>query len=980
MSLYNIYIPMNDGVEITDKSGKEHIMKTKWFIITYIAISFLFFVTLPGVLNSDWTSSSDFHSSLEVIGSFIAIIAGIVCIVCFLGLKNTYYLIIGLGFLIAGSEELLHGIFSLERFYIDSGVDVTRFAPCTYVAGRLILAIIIIAASFSDKFMLAAENRKRVAVILSLSALLVGASATVLAFNIPLPQFIFPDNLISRPIDFISALFFAIAFVITYKRFSEQKDIFSGMLLVSILLSFFGQIYMSFSKQLYDICFDVSHLTKILSYIVPLMAIVLQGIEEINKRLQAENTLDSIQRSKKELEKINRLLEAAVKHAEQMTEKAEKANQAKSMFLANMSHDIRTPMNAIVGFTDLLLKHLNTPEQQKHLEMIRTSANNLLTTINDILDFSKIEAEKIDFEKIDFNITKMVKDVTAILWPEADKKGLELTCRINQDVPSFLCGDPGRLRQVLINLVGNAVKFTKKGSVDVQVSLDKKTDTHATIRFNITDTGIGIPETKHFRIFNAFSQADVSTTREYGGTGLGLIISKTLVEMMGGKIGFTSQENRGSVFWFTTHLEMRSEVEPKELPTDIKGKRILLVAPSANQTEIVSYLKSWDCQTNVSSSMKEALFILSQGVENKEPIHVVIIDHIMPDIDAEFLGQEIKSNPSLEKTILIMLCSYGMRGDAARISKIGFSAYITKPFNRPQLFDYLTASLNLIHENKNEKTPIITRHTIAETKKTSLRILLVEDNLINQEFAISLLRDHEIVVANNGKEALEIFKQDQFDLILMDIQMPIMDGYETTKAIRKMEIRSELQNPDSNNNRILIIATTAYTVKGGKERCFEVGMDEYVPKPINKKELFAIIKRLFPDVQKNVYDTGIEEHPADRASEQLLDLDRLVDSKQLRIKLCNIFLDKKEGYSKCLSDIQIAIHNNDSNELKKSAHRFKGMLKFFLEDTADEALKLENMGRNDDMNQAHATFEVLENKVNQMIPILNRYITEQGEG
>lgn len=521
---------------------------------------------------------------------------------------------------------------------------------------------------------------------------------------------------------------------------------------------------------------------------------------------------------------------------------AENASMSKSEFLANTSHELRTPMNSIIGMSTLLLDMPLTAEQDEYVQTIRNSAESLLTIINDILDFSKIEAGKMDLESIFFDLRVMVEEVIDLLLTNAVDKGLRLRAMVHHDVSSRVIGDPRRLRQILMNLVGNAIKFTSHGHVLIDVTLENETDSSVLLRFSIIDTGIGIPQDKMHRLFQSFSQVDASTTRKYGGTGLGLAISKRITEMMKGEIGVESTVGKGSTFWFTVLLEKQPEINLLDGITSVElEKKFILVVDdhAVNRKILREQLKAWKCVVDEAASGQEALKKMHEYKQIGTPFHAAIVDMLMPGMDGKMLGRRIQADPELTGTILIMLTSAGKRGDVVLLQDIGFSAYLTKPVKQHQLYDCLSTVLGMpLTIVKKPAKPIVTRFSMSEEKKRGIRILLVEDNAINQKIALKMLMkySYHADTAQNGVEAIRMMENSFYELVLMDVIMPDMDGYETTARIR---------DPSSNvkNHDVTIIAMTAHAMTGDREKCLKAGMDDYLSKPINPQSLLETIER-----------------------------------------------------------------------------------------------------------------------------------------
>jgi len=555
----------------------------------------------------------------------------------------------------------------------------------------------------------------------------------------------------------------------------------------------------------------------------------LMGIrEDITERKRAEEVLVE----------TNHRLEKATARANAMALQAETANAAKSEFLANMSHEIRTPMNGVIGMTGLLLDTELSDEQRRYAETVRSSGESLLGLVNDILDFSKIEARKIELESIPFRLGDTVHAIVTGVAVLAEKKGLEMAYEIPADVPPGLRGDPGRLRQILTNLLANAIKFTPRGEVVVSAAVEERREDKVRLHFQVRDTGIGIAPDKLKLIFEPFTQADSSTTRVYGGTGLGLAICTQLVELMGGRLWAESEPGKGSVFHFTAELETdasAAEERDRVAFDELRGLRVLVVDDNATNRRILrEMLANWGMAPEAVDGAVPAMEALRSAAAEGRPFRLVLTDANMPEMDGFGLAAQVKGDPGFGHAVIMMLSSSGFRGDSARCRQLGLSAYLTKPVKQSQLLDAVMMALGT-PPDKAAEAPLITRHTLIPSH-SRYAILLAEDNLINQKLAVRILenRGHKVTVAGNGREALEALAKGRFDVVLMDVQMPEMDGFQATAAIRAGE---------KGRAHLPIVAMTAHAMAGDREKCLLAGMDDYVAKPLKPVDLFLTLER-----------------------------------------------------------------------------------------------------------------------------------------
>lgn len=753
--------------------------------------------------------------------------------------------------------------------------------------------------------------------------------------------------------------------------------VFCALLIASLLAN---KLQKLITEPLHNLVMTIKNITKNKDYSV---RVEQKSSDELGMLTSGFNDmLDQIQmRDEQQEEQVRERtsqLQQAMDEAVELAEKAQDASRAKSQFLANMSHEIRTPMNGVLGMAEMVLDRDLTPAQRNSIETIRTSGESLLTIINDILDFSKIEAGKLEIENIDFCLHSLVNDVSQLMAQRAHSKGLELIVDIDDSIPADVNSDPSRIRQILTNLLGNAIKFTEQGEIIVKLYPVRLGKEMVDILFSVKDTGIGMTAEEQKNLFQPFSQADESTTRKYGGTGLGLAISKQLTEILNGRIGCASGIHRGSEFWFKLPLNKAKQTTINTNVPDNKFKNmrgLIVVDNASNRTVLSHQLNNLGIDHKTANDGTEGLKMLHQAESDGQSFDLAILDMHMPDIDGSEIALLIKNDPLLKQTKLVMLTSVGSRDDALiHTKKAGIQIYLTKPVRQSELYNCL---VDLIANNRNKDEPILYGNKKKDIPVFNAKVLLAEDNLVNQQVAKAVINKLgcQVDLANNGAEAVTLTENNDYDVIFMDCQMPRIDGYEATGVIRSRELRNQ-------TNPTPIIALTANALSGDREKCLSAGMDDYISKPFSQERIATILTQWLPaDRQQSLQGASREDFDQNDSINNVIDPKALSDihslqsegSEDILTQIINLYLEETPIQ---LTRLQQALDSKDAVTIRNIAHSLKsGSANLGARKLSELCKKMEEKGRNNSLEDSYELLHTIKQNFNQVATTLKDEIT-----
>lgn len=909
----------------------------------YVVLAWAILVAYWLVRNTTWHSDDRLHTLLSVLATSLALAAGVAALMRFYSRQDSSrrdngLLFVGAAFIGTALLEGYHAVVTSLPFANAFPSDAESMMSWSGVFAQMFLSMFLFLSwvfwrrgTRGSSGFLGGPKGTYTAVAVATT---VGVALLSL---VSLPQVYFPEFWIHRPVELVPAALFLLALVVYLRAGYWRHLTFVHWLVLSLIIGFMAQsLFMSQHRDTFDVMFDAAHILVVLSYAFVLLGLLISTFKVFQ---QAETNVVDLARQTVELEEARDVALEAV--------------ETRSRFLTNVSHELRTPMNAILGMTDLALSTNLTIEQREYLDTTRTSAEALITIINDLLDLSKIEAEKLELDSVPFSLRDTVGDTVRALSISATQDGVRVVWDIADSVPDTLVGDPGRLRQVLVNLIGNAIKFTRDGQIRVSVDLDSLWDDHAVIRFNVQDTGIGIPPEKLGYIFEAFAQADESTTRRFGGTGLGLTISRQIVSLMDGRMWVESTLGEGSTFHFTTNLALFDETQA-DLPVQTEGATppvLLMTVRGDGGADLVEMMDQGGIRPIVVDSPSAAMAVLDRSSPTQTP-RVLLVD----DDNATFERcREIMRNPELSALSVIALVPDGKRGDAVQYRILGITAYLTKPVLRTDLIE----TIALVSAENHSKGAFVTIHSLREKRKR-LSVLLADDSPANRQLIIRLLelRGHSVVATENGVQALRAWKEGDFDVILMDMQMPRMDGIEATTAIRERE---------TGDHHVAIVALTGNTSDSDRERCEKAGMQAFLSKPFRAEELYKAIEQVQAGSTEISAAQTEENNPPDAIDREAV-LQQVGGSAELVAEIAGIFIRECPGLMESIND---GLEAEDLDPVRRASHRLKGSLGMLAALPAHRAaLILEHSADSGELDEALDAWENLRAEMQRLEPEL----------